>query len=159
MGYQHRDAVGKWSTRREDEIGLYLEGPVSDTSLGRDALTLAHDGVLTGLSVGFWPRSWQYAEPGERVTFETPFGTRSYQFDEWVVYVLEAELAEASLVIAPSDDEARLIRTRSARVRELAEAERASEAQNHPAPDGASAELLARMTEQLATATRTLKEG
>lgn len=122
MGYMHRDAIGRWTVAREDEEGLYLEGPVSQTTLGRDAAVLVRDEAMTGLSIGFLPAEVQFAGPGERVTFQTPFGTRSYQFDDYTVYVLRvAELAEASLVMAPSDDEARVLAVRS----KLQKAERA----------------------------------
>jgi len=122
MGYMHRDAIGRWTTAREDEEGLFLGGPVSDTSLGRDASVLVRDGAMTGLSIGFLPAEVQFAGPGERVTFQTPFGTRSYQFDDYTIYVVKvAELAEASLVMAPSDDDARVLAVRS----KLQKAERA----------------------------------
>lgn len=113
MGFLHRTAIGKWSECGEDEHGLLLDGPVSDTTDGRDASVLARDGVLTGLSVGFFPREYEFAEAGQRVTFETPYGQRSFQFDEPVIYILRADLVEASLVMAPSDDEARVTEVRS----------------------------------------------
>jgi HK97 family phage prohead protease len=114
MSYLHRDAIGRWTTHEEREIGLWLEGPISSTTLGRDAAILVDDGVMTGLSIGFNPEVWQFAVPGERVTFSTPFGERSYQFDDYVVYIVQADVVEAGLVYAPSDDEARLVRSRNA---------------------------------------------
>lgn len=112
LGYMHRDAIGKWDVHREDEHGLYLEGTISPTTLGKEASILVRDGVLTGLSVGFIPEVFQFAEPGERCVFDTPQGQVVYQFDSCVLYVLKACVVEASLVIAPSDDEARLVAVR-----------------------------------------------
>lgn len=120
MGLYHREAIGRWVEHADTADGLDLAGPISDTTAGRDAATLARDGVITGLSVGFWPTVYQFADPGERCTFQTPYGERSYEFDEYIVYIVRAELLEASLVIAPSDDEARF-EVRSA----LAQARRA----------------------------------
>lgn len=119
MGLYHDRAIGKWSAASEGEAGLALEGPISDTSDGRDAATLVRDGALTGVSIGFFLDQYQYAGPGERVTFQTPFGERSYVFDDYVWYVLKARVVEASLVMAPSDDDARIVDVRSAAVRAL----------------------------------------
>jgi HK97 family phage prohead protease len=114
MGYMHRDAIGKWPTIRSDEEGLFLAGKPSDTALGRDARVLTADGALTGLSIGYLPAEVQYAGPNERCTFNTPFGERSYSFPDFTIYITDvAVLAEASLVIAPSDDDARLLQVRS----------------------------------------------
>ena len=38
---------------REDGTGLFFVGKISDTSLGRDVLTLMRDHVLTEMSIGF----------------------------------------------------------------------------------------------------------
>ena len=114
MGYEHREAIGRWTTFREDpDAGLYLEGPISDTATGRDAAVLVQDGVLTGLSIGFYDDTWVYASAGERVTFETPFGPRSFQNDEPTFYITKCELVETSIVMAPADDEARVVAVRS----------------------------------------------
>jgi HK97 family phage prohead protease len=112
MGYLHRDPIGKWTERSEDSTGLKLGGPISKTPKGEEAATLARDGVLTGLSIGFWPRQEVAAEPGEEVSFETPHGKVTYKNERWTWYVLRADLVEASLVMAPSDDEARLTEVR-----------------------------------------------
>lgn len=114
MGYEHREAIGRWTTSREEpDAGLYLEGPISNTATGRDAAILVHDGVLTGLSIGFYDDTWVYASAGERVTFETPYGARSFQNEEPTFYITKAELVETSIVMAPADDEARVVAVRS----------------------------------------------
>lgn len=112
IGLYHREVVGRWTDFSEDpQTGLELAGPLSDTQAGRDAATLVRDGALTGLSIGFWPLEETLAEPDEKVTFQTPLGTFSYQFDRWTWYVLKADVLEASLVMVPSDDEARVKRS------------------------------------------------
>jgi HK97 family phage prohead protease len=117
MKLEHRDLIGKWDVppSKEDETGLYLEGGISATTDGRDAQVLVNDGALTGLSIGFWPEVYAYAEPGEFVSFDTPIGRWSSQCDDWCIYMLKVDLVETSLVGAPSDDEARL------RARDVAE--------------------------------------
>lgn len=121
IGYEHRQAVGRWTTYREDpDEGLYLEGPISDTSTGRDAAVLVRDGVITGLSIGFYDDDWIYASAGERVTLDTPYGQRAYQNDEPTFYIVRCELVEVSLVMAPADDEARLVAVRSREVADRA---------------------------------------
>jgi hypothetical protein len=83
---------------------------------------LVRDGAINGISIGYLPAEVQFAGPDERVSFQTPFGERSYSFPDFTVYITRvAQLAEASLVTAPSDDEARLTQVRSA----LQKAERA----------------------------------
>jgi HK97 family phage prohead protease len=115
MGLYHDRAIGSWSrAAREDEDGLYLEGPISKTRDGQDAAELVRDGALTGVSVGFFLQQYEFGEPGERKTFQTPFGERSYECTDYTWFITKADLAEASLVMAPSDDEARVLQARSA---------------------------------------------
>ena len=141
MGYGHTDPIGRWTDFEESENGLEVRGMISDTTLGNDALTLIRDGALTGLSIGFYPGVEQFAEAGEAVTFDTPFGERTYEFDGPTFYQLEADVAEASVVMAPSDDEARLNHRQRA-MRELPDlsdaspAEIKSEIQRLAADDG-----------------------
>ena len=47
------EPIGKPIELREDEHGLFVVGKISDTSVGRDALTLMRDGVVTELSFGY----------------------------------------------------------------------------------------------------------
>lgn len=122
MRWMHDDVIGKWSDHVEDQAGLRLGGYLSATGKAGDAAVLLRDGAVTGLSVGFWPVRWQYGDPGERVTFPTPFGDRVYDVAEPTIFVLEARLAEVSLVDIPADDDARLSEVREAvltRAREL----------------------------------------
>lgn len=116
IGWMHELPIGKWTTLRDTEQGPYLEGPLSDTTQGRDASVLARDG-LTALSIGFDPFDATfeavYAEGGTRVQFETPYGTRSYQFDEWTTYIVTASIVECSMVLVGVDDDARLTTVQS----------------------------------------------
>lgn len=107
IGWLHEIPIGKWSTLRDDQDGPYLEGTLSQTSTGEDAAVLARDG-LTAVSVGFIPLIYQFAEPGEMCSFDTPYGRRSYQFDEYALYVVKADLEECSLVLVGADDDARI---------------------------------------------------
>lgn len=117
MCWQHDEPIGKWDIPPtcEDQTGLYVEGAVSDTAVGRDAITLLNDRAVTGLSIGFWPEVYAFAEPGEFVTFDTPLGRWTSQSDDWTIYILKADVVETSIVAAPADDEARL------RARDVAE--------------------------------------
>lgn len=45
--------IGAPTELREDGTGLFFAGKISDTSLGRDVLTLLRDRVLTEMSIGF----------------------------------------------------------------------------------------------------------
>lgn len=113
MGYQHRDVIGKWDSHEEDGRGLHLGGAISDTSTGRDARVLVADGAITGLSVGFWPVVEAYVPGGE----EFVHNGVTYKQDAGSFYILKADLMEASLVMAPSDDEARLERDMGEKIR------------------------------------------
>jgi HK97 family phage prohead protease len=45
--------IGKPLELREDAIGLWFRAKISDTTLGKDVLTLLRDGVFTEMSIGF----------------------------------------------------------------------------------------------------------
>lgn len=115
MGLYHDRAIGAWNiAQREDDEGLYLEGRISKTRDGQDAAELVRDGALTGVSVGFFLHQYELGQPGERKSFQTPFGERSYECEDYTWFITRAGLAEASLVMAPSDDDARVLSARSA---------------------------------------------
>lgn len=66
---QHDDTkapIGRTRLLREDEIGLYVEGYISDTHEGRDYRTLVKDRVLTRMSIGYIPIEYYYDESGVR---------------------------------------------------------------------------------------------
>lgn len=45
--------IGRPTTMKEDDRGLYVEARVSQTSMGKDALILMEDGVINELSIGY----------------------------------------------------------------------------------------------------------
>lgn len=45
--------IGKPLSMTEDERGLWVKGRISQTSTGRDVLTLMRDGVISELSIGY----------------------------------------------------------------------------------------------------------
>jgi hypothetical protein len=55
MLWQHdpTQPIGVWRTLREDAHGLFVEGELADTQLGREAYSLLKLGALSGLSIGF----------------------------------------------------------------------------------------------------------
>lgn len=58
------DVIGKPVEMYETDDGLFVRGKISDTSVGRDVLTLMRDGVITELSIGFDPVSFRFEEQG-----------------------------------------------------------------------------------------------
>lgn len=57
--WQHRDPIGRVSATSDSDEGMSITGVISRTQLGDDALTLARDGVVTGLSIGFEPLEYR----------------------------------------------------------------------------------------------------
>lgn len=115
IGWMHDVPVGKFTQLEDAADGPHLRGALSKTSLGEDAATLVRDG-LTACSVGFGVQDYddlQLAEPGETCTFETPYGTFTYTFQDWVLYVVEAQLMECSLVLVGADDDSRVVAVQS----------------------------------------------
>lgn len=51
--WRHSEPIGKLTASGDSEDGWDITARVSETTLGNDALTLARDGVVTQLSVGF----------------------------------------------------------------------------------------------------------
>lgn len=123
IGYLHETPIGKFTQLVDQVDGPHLTGPLSKTSLGQDVATLVRDG-LTAASVGFAIQDYddvQLGEPGETCTFETPFGTFTYTFQDWVLYIVKAQLVECSLVLVGADDNSRVVAVQSL----LAKAEKA----------------------------------
>lgn len=81
--------IGVVTARVEMADGMYFEARISDTANGREALTLAMDGVLTGVSVGATPTAWSYDENG-------------------VMEVTDATWAELSVVPMPAFSDSRI---------------------------------------------------
>lgn len=123
MGWQHTDVIGRWDVppSGENENGLFLDGPISKTRAGEDAAILVRDGAVNGLSIGFNPAQdgYRFAKRGQKMQFDTPYGQRSYQFDDPTVYITRAAVPETSIVISPADDNARILQVRSKAARAL----------------------------------------
>lgn len=101
--------IGVWTTMREDEKGLYLEGRLSDTPRGLEAHTLLKDGALSGLSIGYVTRkSTPGTKPGEARRTLT-----------------DVKLFEVSLVTFPANDQARVVSVKDGKSVTLKDCERA----------------------------------
>ena len=55
--YQHNmhQPIGKPTSMKEDDNGLFVEAKISDSSLGKDVKTMISEGILKEFSVGFIP--------------------------------------------------------------------------------------------------------
>ena len=109
---QQHDALmllGKPTKLSETVIGLEVEGKISDTQVGRDALTLMRDGVLTEMSVGFDPLEWEMDEESPLAN-GGPFRT-----------ITKARLFEISIAVFARDDKARILEVNSAATRAYCE--------------------------------------
>ena len=51
--WQHKEAIGRSMRLYEDSIGLFVEGKVSKTRLGDEAIELMRDKVVNQMSIGF----------------------------------------------------------------------------------------------------------
>jgi len=58
INHDWSEPIGRPTAAREDEVGLYVEGVISDTAKGRDTRTLLKDGVIRSLSIGFRATNW-----------------------------------------------------------------------------------------------------
>ena len=89
---QHEDRkepLGRTLELREDSIGLYVKGQISDTTAGRDYRQLIRDGVLDQMSIGY-------------IALE-------YYIDEQQVrHLTKLDLLEISIVNYPANTEARI---------------------------------------------------
>lgn len=54
--------IGKPIEAREDEYGLYSKCRVSNTTQGKDAMTLIKDGVVNRLSIGYRVQSYEWVD-------------------------------------------------------------------------------------------------
>lgn len=58
LWWRHHDPIGTY-TPRDTPSAWHIDATISDTALGRDARTLARDGAVDALSIGFVPVSWE----------------------------------------------------------------------------------------------------
>lgn len=85
---------GMWDVAKEDEKGLYLEGPFAKTPLGEEYQELAQMGALGGMSIGYRTLDSEYNREGHRL-------------------LKEVELWEVSLVTFPANDQATITGVKS----------------------------------------------
>lgn len=97
MLWQHKDPFGMPLELKVDKRGLYLVGKASDTAENQDRLTYIKDGVVRGLSIGYYPLEVLYVKDGPR----TPWGAP-------VRRILRARLIEISAVTNPANPHARI---------------------------------------------------
>jgi HK97 family phage prohead protease len=67
LAYRHDQPVGVITDAENREDGLYIEFQIGNTTLGRDAATLARMGASKGLSVGFNPVESAWAKTRDKV--------------------------------------------------------------------------------------------
>lgn len=96
--YRHREPIGVITEMRETDAGLEIVGRISDTSLGRDAATLAKDQAIQSLSIGFY--EVEYVD--EVADDDTITRTQT-----------RIDLREVSLVPIPAYDDAKIHSIRS----------------------------------------------
>ena len=97
--YRHSEPIGVITSMSEAAEGLVIEARISDTALGRDAATLARDGAIGSLSIGFYEVAYEdaTAEDGATVRTQTLI-----------------DLREVSLVPIAAYEDARITSVRSA---------------------------------------------
>lgn len=59
--------LGKFTMIEEREAGLYVEGKISETSHGKDVMTLLRDGAIDSMSIGYIAKESDYRDDGVRV--------------------------------------------------------------------------------------------
>jgi len=87
--YQHNEPIGRSIKMYEDTVGLFVEGRVSKTRLGDEALELMRDRVVDQMSIGF----------------TIPAG-KSEMSDEGIRIIREVKLYEFSPVTFPMNENA-----------------------------------------------------
>lgn len=109
--WQHRSSepIGVYTSIREDQTGLYVEGKLAlKTARGAEAYELLKMGAISGLSIGFLVKLFEYINNGE----------------EEVRRLTEIDLWEVSLVTFPANDAARVSGVKSIdTIESLADAE------------------------------------
>lgn len=102
--WQHDDSnpIGQPTEMWETKHGLEIVGKISDTTQGRDALTLMRDGVVTEMSIGFDATSFRFEEEGK--------GKQK----ELVRHVEAVRLWEISLVSFGANPKAKITEVQSA---------------------------------------------
>lgn len=89
--HEHDQPIGVWKNVHEDRNGLFAVGQINmETQKGKEAHSLAKQGALTGISIGYF------------VVDE------EFDVKDRTNYLKEVSLLEASLVTFPCNDESRI---------------------------------------------------
>lgn len=70
MLWNHKSSdlpIGKYTKVEEREGGLYVEGKISETVIGRDVMTLLRDGAIDSMSIGYSVVDKEYNDDGVRI--------------------------------------------------------------------------------------------
>jgi HK97 family phage prohead protease len=101
--------IGKAIEAYEDEHGLFIRAKISDTSQGRDALTLLRDGVIKKLSIGFRIKDAEFFDSLDELAAYARANNIALKLDnlEGVVggvrLIKAIDLYEISLVTVPAN--------------------------------------------------------
>lgn len=95
--YRHGEPIGVITAMRETAEGLEIDARISDTTLGRDAATLAKDQAIRSLSIGFFERDFTDTALDDGTVLRTH---------------TSIDLREVSLVPIPAYDDAQIINVR-----------------------------------------------
>lgn len=99
MLWQHsaHAPIGVWLEMREDAKGLWVKGQLClDTVLGKECYALLKMNALTGLSIGFAAKAWEYSRETD------------------IRILTEVDLWEVSPVTFPANGKARVTQVKSA---------------------------------------------
>ncbi|MFN3650082.1 MAG: HK97 family phage prohead protease [Armatimonadota bacterium] len=129
--WQHRmsQPIGKPIEAREDAKGLWVKGKISDTAMGRDALTLVRDGVVRKLSIGFVTKGYEVLSESRAreilgdAGYEEAIKALPWWVDE-LRLITEVKLYEVSLVSFPANEQAEIVSVKAAPDGRLPETER-----------------------------------
>jgi len=92
FNHNFNDVVGKVVNIKSDDKGLLVEFDFVNTDRGKEVKQWVMEGAVTGLSIGFVPRDFDYKEPSGRV-------------------FKNVSLIEVSLVSSPANPDARIFKS------------------------------------------------
>jgi len=92
--HQADQIPGKWQEMSEDDNGLYVKGVLADTPLGNEIHTLLGMKAVSGLSIGYSTRDYDYDNEGVRL-------------------IKDADLWETSIVSLPMNPKAQIVHAKS----------------------------------------------
>lgn len=95
LRYEHREPLGRIEASEDTDAGRQITAIISDTARGRDVQTLLADGVLTKMSVGFWPVEYDVVDldEGQTLIRHTKINAVEYSVVEFPAFS-EASITE-----------------------------------------------------------------